>query len=64
MKKIATKVLYVFSFSLLFVALYLNFVSKDTTDASLRQGKKVTMSNTVISENSAVAQPENNTVLK
>lgn len=65
MKKIATKILYVFSFSLLFVALYLNFVSKDTINASsLRPEKKATLSTTVISENSAVAQPENNTVLK
>ncbi|WP_121353037.1 hypothetical protein [Flavisolibacter nicotianae] len=65
MKKIATKLLYVFSFSLLFVALYLNFVSKEGSSASfLKAGKTSTLSTTVTSENSAVAQPENNTVLK
>ena len=65
MKKFVTQILYVCSFSLLFVALYLNFVQKDRSDASfLRPEKKATHATLVAAENSAVAQPENNTVLK
>lgn len=64
MKKMTTKVLYVFSFSLLFAALYLNFVQKDQNAPFLRSEKKVVLSNAVASETSAVAQPENNTVLR
>ncbi|HET7896646.1 MAG TPA: hypothetical protein VFL47_03235 [Flavisolibacter sp.] len=65
MKKIVTQLLYVFSFSLLFVALYLNFVQKDRPDASyLKSEKRAQHATIATAENSAVAQPETNTVLK
>jgi hypothetical protein len=65
MKKIATKLLYVFSFSLLFVALYLNFFSKEKAEVSfLRTEKKTELSNAGSPTSNAVAQPENHTVLK
>ena len=64
MKKITTKILYVFSFSLLFTALYLNFVQKDKGNSFSTIEKKPTLSTAAFSENDAVAQPENNTVLK
>jgi hypothetical protein len=65
MKKNATRLLYVFSFSLLFTALYLNFVQKDTASASLHQAtKNTTLSSDANTEHGSVAQPENNTALK
>jgi hypothetical protein len=65
MKKIATQLLYVFSFSLLFTALYLNFFQKEKEDTSFSQtAKKAELSHTNLRESNAVAQPENNTVLK
>jgi hypothetical protein len=65
MKKIATQLLYVFSFSLLFVALYLNFFSKERADAAfLKTERKAMPSNAAFTNANAVAQPENNTVLK
>jgi len=65
MKKFVTQILYVFSFSLLFVALYLNYVQRDRSDASfLRTEKKAAHATLASAENSAVAQPETNTVLK
>lgn len=65
MKKIGTKLLYVFSFSLLFTALYLNFVQQQKPEASfLKTEKNGLLSSSALTENSAVAQPENNTLLK
>jgi hypothetical protein len=65
MKKNATRLLYVFSFSLLFTALYLNFVQKDKAEAFLAKPEKKTMlSSDGPTENGSVAQPENNTALK
>jgi hypothetical protein len=43
MKKIATRLLYVLSFSLLFTALYLNFVQKDQDEMSLLKTEKKTV---------------------
>jgi hypothetical protein len=65
MKKNANRLLYVFSFSLLFTALYLNFFQKDKPESSfLKTEKKAELSASSLDENSAVAQPENHTVLK
>lgn len=65
MKKNATRLLYVFSFSLLFTALYLNFFQREKGDLSfMKTEEKTEMSSSSLSENSAVAQPENHTVLK
>ena len=65
MKKIATQLLYVFSFSLLFVALYLNFFSNEKADAAfLKSERKAMPSNAAFTQSKAVAQPENPTVLK
>ena len=65
MKKITTRILYVFSFSLLFTALYLNFSQLENKGSSFSAAEnKVALSHSVSLENSAVAQPENNTVLK
>lgn len=65
MKKIATRLLYVFSFSLLFTALYLNFVQKDKAEAFLVKPEKKTLGpSEALSENGSVAQPENNTAHK
>ena len=64
MKKITTKILYVFSFSLLFTALYLNFVQKEKSNSFSSMEKKATSPTAAFNENGAVAQPENNTVLR
>jgi len=64
MKKITTSILYVFSFSLLFTALYLNFVQREKSNSFSVMEKKSTLPTAALSENGAVAQPENNTVLK
>jgi len=64
MKKITTTLLYVFSFSLLFTALYLNFVQKEKSNSFSTMEKKATLPAAALTENGAVAQPENNTVLK
>jgi hypothetical protein len=61
MKKIGTRLLYVFSFSLLFAALYLNFVPKENESSFLKTEKE--LSPAALTESNAVAQPEN-TVLK
>lgn len=65
MKKVATQLLYVFSFSLLFVALYLNFFGQEKEEiSSLKTEKKAELSKSSIGKTQAVAQPENHTVLK
>jgi hypothetical protein len=64
MKKITTKILYLFSFSLLFTALYLNFVQKEKSNSFSAMEKKDVAPAAAINENEAVANPENNTVLK
>ncbi|MDQ3276737.1 MAG: hypothetical protein M3Q06_00315 [Bacteroidota bacterium] len=61
MKKVATQLLYVFSFTLLFTALYLNFIPKEKESSFLHKGKEV--SPAALTESNAVAQPQN-TVLK
>jgi len=61
MKKIVTRLLYVFSFSLLFTALYLNFIPKEQGSSFLKEKKE--LSPAALTESNAVAQPEN-TVLK
>jgi hypothetical protein len=63
MKKTGTRLLYVFSFSLLFTALYLNVSQTSDSDSFLATEKKTVVSSSVL-ENSTVAQPENNTVRK
>ncbi|MBB1283433.1 hypothetical protein HRH25_03530 [Flavisolibacter sp. BT320] len=60
MKKLTTRLLYVFSFSLLFTALYLNFVQKDKETSFHAEGN---LSPAALTGSSAVATPEN-TVLK
>ena len=62
MKKIATRLLYVFSFSLLFTAVYLNLSPKEKEASFLNTNEN--LSPAALSENAAVATPENNTVLK
>jgi hypothetical protein len=64
MKKNVTRLLYVFSFSLLFTALYLNFVSKEEGEMSLLQPGTKTELPALSGNIKAVAQPENSTVLK
>jgi hypothetical protein len=65
MKKFATGLLYVFSFSLLFTALYLNFIPADKTEISLlKPNAETEQSASSSGESKAVAQPENPTVLK
>ena len=65
MKKMATRLLYVFSFSLLFTALYLNFSPKNNAETSfLKPEKKENLSAATQAESGAVAQPENNTAKK
>jgi hypothetical protein len=65
MKKFATRLLYVFSFSLLFTALYLNFFPKNDTDlAAQKAAEKPVLSSVSLTENGTVANPENNTALK
>lgn len=65
MKKIVTQLLYVFSFSLLFTALYLNFFSKEKAEtAFLKAERKTGISNADSPKSDAVAQPENHVVLK
>lgn len=63
MKKIVTSLLYVFSFSLLFTALYLNFVQINKSETALAH-KKAALTAAFPDQQSAVAQPENNTVRK
>ncbi|HZH37364.1 MAG TPA: hypothetical protein VEX65_08815 [Flavisolibacter sp.] len=63
MKKTGTRLLYVFSFSLLFTALYLNVSQKSDSESFLVAEKKTAVSSSVL-ESSTVAQPENNTVRK
>ncbi|HEV7332050.1 MAG TPA: hypothetical protein VGN63_13525 [Flavisolibacter sp.] len=60
MKKIGTRLLYVFSFSLLFTALYLNF-SPQEKENSFQTEKN--LSPAALTGSNAVATPEN-TVLK
>jgi hypothetical protein len=65
MKKNATRLLYVFSFSLLFAALYLNFIPADKEEISLlKPNAETEQSASSSGNNKAVAQPENSTVLK
>lgn len=65
MKKIATRLLYVFSFSLLFTALYLNFLQKNDTGMAARKAvNDPVLSSATLAENGTVANPENNTTLK
>lgn len=61
MKKMATRLLYVFSFSLLFTAVYLNLSPKEEASFS---NTKENLSPAALSENAAVATPENNMALK
>jgi len=53
MKKFATRLLYVLSFSLLFTALYLNFVQKDNDNLSslLKTEKKPVVPSASLSKN-------------
>ncbi len=65
MKKNVTRLLYVSSFSLLFTALYLNFVELNKAEISvLKPNTKTEQSASTLSEQKAVAQPENPTALK
>lgn len=65
MKKFATRLLYVFSFSLLFTALYLNFLQKNDTGMAAQKAAKVPeLSSATLAENGTVANRENNTTLK
>jgi hypothetical protein len=65
MKRIVTRLLYVFSFSLLFTALYLNLVQLNKDEAAVAHtANKAVLTAASLSQNSAVAQPENNTHLK
>jgi hypothetical protein len=64
MKKFATRLLYVFSFSLLFTALYLNFAREDKADITFNSLKKADISASSLSNSNAVAQPETNTLFK
>jgi hypothetical protein len=65
MKKVVTQLLYVFSFSLLFTAIYLNISQEANAVTAYGQTeKKPVLSQAALSEQNAVAQPENNTVLK
>ncbi len=55
------RLLYLFSFSLLFVALYLNFLRKEKNDLPvIKTGTNFSVANPT----TAVALPDNNTVLK
>ena len=53
MKKFATRLLYVLSFSLLFTALYLNFVQKDNENVSslLKAEKRTVVPAASLSQN-------------
>lgn len=65
MKKYATRLLYVFSFSLLFTALFLNFSQKnDTGFAAQKAAKKPVISSAALIENGSVANREHTPILK
>lgn len=65
MKKIATRLLSLFSFALLFTAIYLNIAQHTPAAAFLsKTEKKTTLSSTGLANSGAVAQPENIAVTK